>query len=129
MQIDHELNSFMIALNTKTGEEGWRVERDEASQYSSPIVWKNSQRNELIAGGMFYRSYAPETGRLLWQLDMEKGRSSATPLAVGDRLYVGTELRSRGGEDDGGGFLFAVKPGGQGDISPPENATLSEFIA
>lgn len=128
LQVDNEEKSFIVALNAKTGEEVWRVERDEASQYSSPIVWQNSQRNELIAGGMFYRSYDPETGRLLWQLDMEKGRSSATPVAVGDRLYVGTELRSRGDEDDGGGFLFAVKPGGQGDISPPENATSSEFI-
>jgi outer membrane protein assembly factor BamB len=60
---------------------------------------------------------------------MEKGRSSATPLAVGDRLYVGTEFRNRGGADDGGGFLFAIKPGGSGDITPPEGQTESEFVA
>jgi len=129
LQIDNEQQSFLVALEAATGNEIWRVTREEKSQYSSPIVWQNSKRNELIAGGMVYRSYDPETGDLLWQLDMEKGRSSATPLAKGDRLYVGTEFRNRGGADDGGGFLFAVKPGGTGGISLREGETESEFIA
>jgi outer membrane protein assembly factor BamB len=128
LQVDNEKQSFIVALDTKTGDEVWRVDRDEASQYSSPIIWKNSQRNELIAGGLFYRSYDPETGSLLWELDMEKGRSSATPVTIGDRLYVGTELRTRGDDDDGGGFLFAVKPGGSGNITPPDDASSSDFI-
>ncbi len=129
VQVDNEEQSFLVALAAETGEEIWRVPRDERSQYSSPIVWQNSVRNEIIVGGMIYRSYDPQTGERLWQLDMEKGRSSATPIADGDRLYVGTEFRNRGGADDGGGFLFAVKPGGRGDISPPPGASSSEFIA
>ena len=55
---------------------------------------------------MVFRSYDPDNGKLLWQLDVEKGRCSASPLAVGDRLYVGTQFRDRGGPDDGGGFMF-----------------------
>ena len=128
VQVDNEESSFLIAIDAKTGEEVWRVTRDERSQYSSPIIWQNSLRNELIVGGMVYRSYDPENGTLLWKLDMEKGRSSATPLAVGDRLYVGTEFRNRGGADDGGGYLFAIKPGGVGDISPAEGETSSEYV-
>jgi outer membrane protein assembly factor BamB len=129
VQVDNEEQSFLVALDGATGNEVWRVHRDEASQYSTPIIWQNSLRAELIVGGMFYRSYDPASGRLLWQLDMEKGRSSATPIAAGDRLYVGTELRNRGGADDGGGYLFAVKPGGDGDISPPTGQTSSDYIA
>lgn len=128
LQIDNEQQSFVVALDARTGDQIWKVNRDEASTYSSPIIWQNSERAELVAGGMVYRSYDPETGQLLWQLDMEKGRSSATPLAVGDRLYIGTEFRNRGGADDGGGFLFAVKPGGAGDISPPKGAGSSPFV-
>ncbi len=129
LQIDNEDRSFIVALDAETGNEVWRVDRDEPSQYSTPIIWQNSDRSELIAGGQVYRSYDPDTGRLLWQLDMEKGRSSATPLATGDRLYVGTELRNRGGADDGGGYLFAISPGGSGDISlvagqPKKNAVV-----
>lgn len=129
VQVDNEQQSFLVAIDSQTGDELWRVDRDEKSQYSSPIIWQNTLRNELIAGGTHYRSYDPRTGELLWQLDMDKGRSSATPLAVGDRLYVGTELRNRGGDDDGGGFLFAIKPGGNGDITPADDQTQSAYVA
>lgn len=128
IQVDNEKQSFLIALDTKSGEELWRVERDERSQYSSPIIWKNSVRNELILGGMVYRAYDPATGDLLWQVDMNKGRSSATPVAFGDRLYIGNEFRNRGGADDGGGRLFRVKPGGAGDITPKNGEKISEYV-
>ena len=105
-----------------------RVDRDKRSQYSSPIIWKNSVRNELILGGMVYRSYEPATGNLLWQLDLNKGRSSATPIAFGDRLYIGNELRNRGGADDGGGRLFRIRPGGSGDITPSNEKETGEHV-
>lgn len=128
LQIDNQEQSFLVALDTATGEDVWRVERDESSQYSSPFVWNNSLRSELIVGGMIYRSYDPATGKLLWQIDMNKGRSSATPVAIGDRLFVGNEFRNRGGDDDGGGRLYAIIPGGSGDITPPANAMSGEFV-
>ena len=129
LQIDNEEQSFLVALDAESGRQVWRVPRDEATQYSSPVIWQNSHRAELVAGGMIYRSYDPETGSLLWQLDMAKGRSVATPVADGDRLYVGTEFRNRGGPDDGGGFLFAVKAGASGDITPAAGASSSDGVA
>lgn len=128
IQVDNQEESFLVALETSSGDEIWRVKRDELSQYSSPFVWKNSLRNELIVGGMVYRSYDPATGELLWQLDMNKGRSSATPVAIGDRLYIGNEFRNRGGADDGGGRLYAILPGGSGDITPPDDGMAGEFV-
>lgn len=129
IQVDNQKKSFLVALETDSGDEVWRVQREELSQYSSPFIWKNSLRNELIVGGMVYRSYSPATGDLLWEMDMNKGRSSATPVAIGDRLYIGNEFRNRGGADDGGGQLFSVIPGGTGDITPPDDATSSKFVA
>lgn len=128
VQVDNDRQSFLTAIEAKTGDEVWRLSRDEKTQYSTPYLWKNRLRAELIVGGMVYRSYDPATGDILWQLDMEKGRSSATPISIGDHLYVGTELRNRGGADDGGGFLFSIKPGGHGDISPPPGESSSEFV-
>ena len=49
LQIDNEENSFLVALNAKTGDELWRVSRNERTNHSSPIVWKNKQRTESIA--------------------------------------------------------------------------------
>lgn len=128
VQVDNQEQSFLVSLNTATGSEIWRVNRDEKSQYSSPLIWKNSLRTELIVGGTIYRSYAPESGELLWEIDMDKGRSSATPLAVGDRLFLGNEFRNRGGEDDGGGRLYCIKPGGAGDITPTDDAMSGKFV-
>ncbi len=128
VQVDNEVESFLVALDAETGDQVWRVPRNEKSQYSSPMIWQNSARDELITGGTVYRSYDPETGELLWKLDMAKGRSSATPVATGDRLYVGNEFRNRGGEDDGGGRLFCIKPGGSGDITPPDDVSQTALI-
>lgn len=128
VQVDNQEQSFLVALNKVTGEEMWRVQRDESSQYSSPFLWKNSLRNELIVGGMVYRAYDPATGKLLWEMDMNKGRSSATPVAIDDRLYIGNEFRNRGGADDGGGRLLSIIPGGSGDITPPGDSMSGEYV-
>lgn len=110
LQIDNEDQSFLVAIDAESGEQVWRTERDEMSQYSTPIIWQNSLRTELVTCGRYCRSYDPATGKLLWEVSMEGGRSSCSPLAVGDHLFVGTEFRNRGGPDDGGGVLFALKP-------------------
>ena len=124
IQVDNEQQSFLACLDKKSGEEIWRTQRSERSQYSSPFIWRNSQRTEVIVGGMVYRSYDPRTGKMLWQIDMNKGRSSATPIAVGDELYIGNEFRNRGGADDGGGRLYCILPGGEGEITPPDDGCL-----
>lgn len=128
LQIDNQEQSFIVALGAATGEEVWRMDRGEPSHYSTPVVWTNGQRTEIVTCGQRARSYDPNTGDLLWELDLTGGRSSATPLAVGDRLYIGTELRNRGGDDDGGGILFAVKAGAMGDISLGEGESSNEFV-
>lgn len=128
IQVDNQEQSFLVALDKKSGDEIWRVNRDETSQYSSPIIWKNSLRNELIVGGTVYRSYDPTSGKTLWQIDMNKGRSSATPIAVNDQLFIGNEFRNRGGADDGGGRLYSIAPGGSGDITPTNDGYRNEFV-
>ena len=128
LQIDNQEQSFIVALDAATGEEVWRMDRDEPSHYSTPVVWTNSQRTEIVTCGQRARSYDPATGELLWELDLTGGRSSATPLAIGDRLFIGSELRNRGGDDDGGGMLFAVKAGAEGDISLGEGESSNDFV-
>src|SRR4030042_395781 len=50
-QVDNEENSFMVALNAATGEEIWKAERNEKTTYSTPVIWKNRMRTELVASG------------------------------------------------------------------------------
>ena len=124
LQFDNEENSQVIALNKKTGKEIWSTERDEISTWSTPYVWKNSLRTELVTGGKKTRSYNPDNGKLLWELDMKGGRDITTPIASSDMIYICNEKRS-----DGGGVLFAVKAGGSGDISLDADETTNDWIA
>ena len=49
---DNATHSFMVAIDTNTGEEIWRVDRDERGQnWSTPFVWENELRTELVTSG------------------------------------------------------------------------------
>lgn len=122
MQIDNEDFSTLLALEGKTGEEIWRVNREEASNRSSPIIWRNKVRTELITQGAITRSYNPQTGELYWQLSVEGGRNSSTPVGDADRLIVANEKRAAGG------FMFSIRAGAAGDISLAEGQTSNDGI-
>lgn len=126
LQIDNEEKSFLVALSKSTGDELWRIEREEASNWSTPYIWKNKLRTELVtAGGTKMRSYNPENGELLWEVSAGAGgRCSATPVGDEELLYVGV-----GGGMRGSGPLLAVKAGATGDISLAEGETSSAGVA
>jgi outer membrane protein assembly factor BamB len=119
LQVDNEESSFVVALDAKTAEELWRKSRDETSNWSTPLVWKNSARTELVVGGATVISYDPASGDELWSINIG-GRSSASPTAEGDLLVVGGEDRSSRGGSPGG--LFALRAGATGELRPDEPA-------
>jgi outer membrane protein assembly factor BamB len=129
VQCDNEKDSFLVALDKKTGQELWRVGRDEKSSWCTPFIWRNKQRTELVAAGpRRVRSYDPATGRLLWQLEgmtrmTGSTVASATPVADEDRVYVST------GSSFGTNPLFAVRAGASGDLTLPEGTTASADVA
>jgi outer membrane protein assembly factor BamB len=87
LQIDSQEQSFVVALDAATGDEVWRKDRDEPSQYSSPIVWRNSVRTEVVTSGRSARSYDPKTGKLLWAVAVRRHHSqAATDCSLVQRL-------------------------------------------
>jgi outer membrane protein assembly factor BamB len=125
IQCDNDQSSFLLALDKRTGEEAWRAERDELSSWSTPYIWRNRLRTELVtAGGNWMRSYDPATGKLLWQLKGD-GRTASTPTSDSDLLYLDSYSRLTGVS----GNLRAVKPGGDGDITPPPGKKTTDFVA
>jgi len=121
---DNEDKAELLALDAKTGRELWRVDRDEKSNWSTPFVWENSERTELITTGTrAVRSHDLE-GHPLWSLRGMSSIAIPTPCA-GDGLlfvssgYVGDKFRP----------LYAIRPGATGDISLPPGATNNAFIA
>src|SRR5204863_4102950 len=71
LQIDNEEKSFLVALHKKTGDEVWRVSRNEKTNWGSPVIWKNKLRTELVTpGSQKVRSYDPANGKVLWELSV-----------------------------------------------------------
>lgn len=120
---DNEEDSYLLALDTRTGDEAFRVPREEKSNWATPFVWKNSQRVELVTPGTKRnRSYDLE-GRLLWELAGMSSITIAQPYSKDDVLYV-----SSGYVLDKLKPIYAIRPGASGDITLEGEATSNDYI-
>ena len=90
VQCDNDEKSFVAAFDGTTGKEIWRQERDGRTSWSTPLFWKNDQREELITcGSGFVVSYDPKTGDELWKMTDIGMSFSASPAADNQRIYFG----------------------------------------
>jgi len=123
IQADNEERSFLVALDAATGDEIWRVDRDEKTNYSTPFIWTNSVRTELVAGGKRARSYDLLTGNIYWELDVPGYYNIPSPVADKNFLYLGNTAWR-----DSPGSFFCVKAGAEGNINPAEGETTSSGV-
>jgi outer membrane protein assembly factor BamB len=125
IQCDNDQASFLVALDKKTGDQAWRVDRDEDSNWATPYLWTNRLRTELVtAGGGRMRSYDPASGKLLWEMQ-GRGRTSITPVGDDELLYVESYDRLTGTN----GVLAAIRPGASGDISLAGGKSTNAHVA
>lgn len=125
---DNEKESFLAALDAKTGKEVWTASRVEAqarmqSGWATPFIWQHPGRTEIITIGKgTVVSYGLD-GKELWRL---RGMTQATPTPVAGNglLYVGS-----GSQGETGRPIFAIKPGASGDISLLKDQTSNDFVA
>ncbi|MFO0941571.1 MAG: PQQ-binding-like beta-propeller repeat protein, partial [Pirellulales bacterium] len=112
-------SSIVAAFDTKTGEQRWKHERKgSGSSWSSPMVWNNTQRSELIvSGGELIESLDPANGAVLWQLGKVKAPTACSIAADSQRIYFG------GSDPLSKGPLFAMSAGASGDITPKKMNT------
>ena len=121
---DNDVDSYLSALDAKTGREIWRVKRDEKSNWATPFVWTHAKRAEIVTCGTGkVRSYDLD-GKVLWELGGMSTIVIPTPFSRHGLLYitsgyVGSELRP----------VFAIKPGASGDISLKPGERSNQWIA
>jgi outer membrane protein assembly factor BamB len=121
---DNDDGSFIAAYNKRTGEEVWRVKREEGSNWTTPFVWENAVRTEIVtAGTQKVRSY-DLNGRLLWELTGMSTIQIPTPLAGQGVLFI-----SSGYPGDAVRPVYAIRPGASGDISLKKDETSNAFVA
>ncbi|MEZ6130626.1 MAG: PQQ-binding-like beta-propeller repeat protein [Planctomycetaceae bacterium] len=122
---DNEEDSYLLALDGRTGDEAWRTPREEKSNWSTPFVWKTADRVEIVTPGSGrVRSYNL-SGKLLWQLSGMSSITIAMPYEHNGLLYVSSgyvgDRKSRP--------IYAIRPGASGDISLKNGKTSNESVA
>lgn len=122
---DNEEGSWLLALDAKTGDEIWKLDRKgEKSNWSTPFVWVNEKRTEIITPGSGQtRAYSTD-GKLLYQFGGLSVITIATPYADSGLLYV-----SSGYVMDARRPIMAIRPGASGDISLGKEEKSNEHIA
>jgi outer membrane protein assembly factor BamB len=120
---DNHEQSFLAALDKRTGKDVWRVDRDEKSNWSTPFVWQNELRTEIVtAGSGKVRSYDLK-GKLLWELRGMSAVTVPTPFAADGLLYI-----SSGCQHSRIKPIYAIRAGASGDITLQADATSNDFI-
>jgi outer membrane protein assembly factor BamB len=80
--------SFIVALDKRTGTERWRANRDEIDIWATPLIVEHAGRAQVIAPAMDrVYGYDLETGDIVWQLDRDTPYVPS-PLLYDDALYV-----------------------------------------
>ncbi len=110
LQHDQEADSYVLALDKRTGKELWRANRDERSAWAQPLVVEWQGRPLLVTSSTRVRTYDLETGELVWECGGLGGNAIPAVVQVNDELVIAlTGWREAN--------LLAIKLGGEGDLT------------
>jgi outer membrane protein assembly factor BamB len=120
---DNSTESFIAAFDKATGKELWRVKREEVENWSTPYIWENDLRTEIVTSGLGkVRSYGLD-GKLLWELTGMTVNVTPTPFAKDGLVYINSGYP--GGSPRP---VYAIRPGASGDISLKPGETRNDYI-
>ena len=120
---DNEAQSFVAAYDAESGDELWRTDRDEGSNWATPFVWENDVRTEIVTSGRGgVRSYDLD-GELLWELHGMSTLVIPTPFARHGLLYINS-----GYVADQSRPVYAIRAGASGDITLGEGSTSNDYV-
>ena len=86
---DHQEQSFIAALDKRTGAERWRTERDEMTSWATPLVIEHGGRTQVVTNATHrVRSYDFETGELLWDGEGATTNAIPSPVAADGIVYL-----------------------------------------
>ena len=106
---DADSDAFLAAYDKRTGETAWHVRRPDHRGWSTPILIDAADRKELVLNGHEgVAAYDPATGKQLWFCASFAGRGEPTATPGGGLVYLVNGLS---------GDIYAVKPGGKGDVT------------
>jgi outer membrane protein assembly factor BamB len=124
---DNEKQQYIAAFDKNSGKQVWRTDRsilvpgsDRRSGWSTPYIWRNAKRTEIVTIGPGLAISYDTDGKELWRLGGMSAMPIPSPFAYDGFLYL------NGGKSKA---LAAIKPGAMGDLTTPDGAKLNEYVA
>jgi outer membrane protein assembly factor BamB len=116
---DHEGQSFVAALDKRTGDERWRAERKEITSWATPIVVEQAGKPQVVISGTNrVRGYDLTSGKVIWECGGLSANIVASPVSSGGVVFVGSSYDKRA--------LLAIRlDGAKGDITGSEHVLWS----
>ncbi|MCI0702493.1 MAG: PQQ-binding-like beta-propeller repeat protein [Planctomycetia bacterium] len=104
-------SAFIIALDRKTGEERWRIDRpNKLRSYCPPVVIEAAGKKQLVlTGSKCVTSYDPDTGKQNWIIDGPTEQFVSSMV-----LHDGVLLMTAGFPEH---WIMAIKPDGSGNVT------------
>lgn len=89
---DQDTDSYVVAMDKRTGKTVWKVERPEVTRgYATPAVYRPTKGGveELIVPGAYQlASYELATGKKLWWVNGMAWQLKCVPVIDGDTIYI-----------------------------------------
>ena len=92
---DHEGDSFIVALDKRSGKRLWRKERNEPTSWSTPLIVElGGDYQVIVSASGKTRSYHLKTGEVIWECSGLGTNVVPTPLFRDGVVYVASGHRS-----------------------------------
>lgn len=111
VQADEEdgKQSFIIALDKRTGKQVWKTPRKVEVSWATPILINTGKRTELVtSGNQSIVSYDPLTGKELWRSKGVESNAIPSPVAARDMVFVTAGFPAK--------VAYAIRLGGSGEL-------------
>ena len=118
---DHEGSSFVVALDKRTGQERWKVQRNEVTSWATPIIVSHAGKTQVIVSGTSrVRGYDLANGKVLWECGGLSSNIVASPVAADGMVFAGSSYDKRA--------LLAIRlDGAKGDITGSDRIAWSRI--
>ncbi len=119
VQWDHEGDSFIVALDKKTGEEKWRRERDEITSWATPLIVEVDGKAQVITNATSrIRAYDLASGDVVWECAGMTTNVIPSPVHADGVVYLMSGFR--------GAALVAIRlAGAKGDVTDTDAVVWS----
>ena len=122
IQADVLDGSFLAAFDVATGDERWRVDRDDVPTWSTPTVHDVDGRAQIVVNGFRHiGGYDLATGEERWRMRGGGDIPTPTPVVADGLIFI---TNSHGGEAP----IFAINEGASGDITPAPGTLSNDHL-